>query len=122
MDRIFLNLHMIFCCRRGYVTPIANISQALFFILYVLLLAPAVIWADVSVNKLFTGNLVLQQGMVTPVWGTAGPGEKVTVTLYGRSKETTADAAGKWMVNLDAMSPAENLQMVIQGNKRPLPC
>jgi len=35
--------------------------------------------ADVTLNPLFTDNGVLQQGVKVPIWGTATPGERVTV-------------------------------------------
>ncbi len=51
----------------------------------------------------FADNMVLQREMKVPVWGTAAPGEKVTVAFAGQTKETTADAKGAWRVTLDPM-------------------
>jgi len=51
--------------------------------------------ADVIPNPLFADNAVLQQDMKVPVWGTADPGERVTVEISGQSVSTTADSAGK---------------------------
>ena len=59
--------------------------------------------ADVTPNPLFADNAVLQQDMKVPVWGTAEPGEPVTVEFAGQSVSTTADAAGKWLVRLAPM-------------------
>ena len=59
--------------------------------------------ADVTPNPLFADNAVLQQGMKVPVWGMAEPGEPVTVEFAGQSVSTTADAAGKWLVQLAPM-------------------
>ncbi len=39
--------------------------------------------------------MVLQQGKKLPVWGTAAPGEKVTVTVGSNTGQATADADGK---------------------------
>ena len=47
-----------------------------------------------------------------PVWGTADPNEKVTVTLGSEKADTTADAGGHWMVKLAALpngTPATTL-------------
>jgi sialate O-acetylesterase len=45
-------------------------------------------------------NMVLQQRIPLPVWGTASPGEKVTV-VFGRQKvSATADSNGQWRVTL----------------------
>jgi len=51
----------------------------------------------------FADHMVLQRDMAVPVWGTADPGEEVSVKFRDQSKSTTADAQGKWMVKLDAL-------------------
>jgi sialate O-acetylesterase len=72
--------------------------------------------ADVVPAPLFTDNAVLQRGKPIPVWGTADAGEKVTVTFAGQTLVTTADASGKWRVDLPARpassTPAE---LIIAG-------
>ena len=52
---------------------------------------------------LFTDSMVLQRDAVVPVWGTAQPGDTVTVTFAGQTKTAQADARGQWRVQLDAM-------------------
>jgi sialate O-acetylesterase len=47
--------------------------------------------------------MVLQRGMPVPVWGTADPGEEISVKFRGQTKSTKADAQGKWLVKLDAL-------------------
>jgi sialate O-acetylesterase len=59
--------------------------------------------ADIKPNPLFADNAVLQQGMKVPVWGTAEPGEQVTVEFSGQSVSTTADSSGKWLIRLAPM-------------------
>ncbi|MFZ0825905.1 MAG: sialate O-acetylesterase [Verrucomicrobiia bacterium] len=59
--------------------------------------------AEVTANSLFADNAVLQQGVKVPVWGTAGPEERVTVEFAGQSVSTTADSAGQWQVQLAPM-------------------
>ncbi len=44
--------------------------------------------------------MVLQEDKKLPVWGTADPSEAVTVTVGKESAKATADAAGKWRVDL----------------------
>ena len=52
-----------------------------------------------------------------PVWGWAEPGEKVTVSLAGQSKDAVADAKGRWRVTLDPLKTnAEGQSMKIAGN------
>jgi len=72
--------------------------------------------AAVVPAPLFTNNAVLQRDKPVPVWGTADAGEKVTVTFAGQSLETTADAAGKWRVDLAALpANATPAELVIKG-------
>ncbi len=65
--------------------------------------------AEVVMAPLFQDGAVLQREKLVPVWGHATAGKSVTVTFGGQTKETTADAAGRWQVSLDAMpATAEN--------------
>jgi len=72
--------------------------------------------ANVKPCALFSDHMVLQTGMLVPVWGTASPGEKVKVTLNRQKRSTTASADGKWMVRLKNLKPGGPFQMTIAGN------
>ena len=61
--------------------------------------------ADIKPHPLFCDNMVLQQGIKALVWGTADPGEKLTVSIAGQTAEATADKAGSWMIRLTSMTP-----------------
>ncbi len=52
---------------------------------------------------IFQDHMVLQRDKPVPVWGTALPGERVTVRFAGRTQTAVSDAQGKWMVRLSAM-------------------
>ena len=72
--------------------------------------------ADVVPAFLFSDNAVLQRDKPVPVWGTADAGEKVSVAFAGHTVDTTADAAGKWRVDLPALpANATPADMVIKG-------
>ncbi|SCW74091.1 sialate O-acetylesterase [Mucilaginibacter sp. NFR10] len=71
--------------------------------LTICLLSSGIAGAQVVLPKVLGNNMVLQRNAPVPVWGTASPGEKVTVKFNKQTKTTVADAAGKWMVKLDAM-------------------
>ena len=47
--------------------------------------------------------MVLQREMLVPVWGTANPGETVTVEFAGQKKSDKADQVGKRMIQLDPL-------------------
>ncbi len=69
----------------------------------VLLLAAGAAAADVAPASPFTDHMVLQQDLPLAVWGTADPGEKVTVHIDGKSASTEAGEDGKWRVDLPPM-------------------
>ena len=59
--------------------------------------------------------MVVQRGIPIPVWGTADPGEAVTVAL-GTAKETvSAGTDGKWLLRLPATEAAQDLTMTVSG-------
>ena len=68
-----------------------------------LLALPAALQAEVKPSGIFSDNMVLQRDCPVPVWGTASPGEAVTVSFWEQTKKTTADTTGRWMVKLDPM-------------------
>lgn len=71
--------------------------------------------ADVGLNPLFNHNAVLQQGIPVPVWGSAAPGEKVTVSFAGQTKSAVA-TNGLWSVRLEPMKAETNpASMTISG-------
>jgi sialate O-acetylesterase len=76
-------------------------------------IAPA--FADVKPNRLFSDHAVLQSGMSIPVWGTADPGEKVTVSFANQRKTTMTDADGRWMVRLGKLAPGGPFVMMVIG-------
>jgi sialate O-acetylesterase len=56
--------------------------------------------ADVQLDRLFSANAVLQRGVKVPIFGTADPGEEVTIGIQNLQEKTTADADGKWQVQV----------------------
>lgn len=75
--------------------------------------------ATLSVNRMFSDHMVLQQEMALPVWGTAAPGASISVNFRDVSKTTKADADGKWMVKLDPLKlgPAGTLTVAGDGGE-----
>ena len=59
--------------------------------------------AELKLASVFSDQMILQREQSVPVWGWADPKEKVTVEFAEQKKATIADAAGKWLVRLDAM-------------------
>jgi sialate O-acetylesterase len=77
--------------------------------------------ADVTPNPLFTDGAVLQQDASVPVWGTADPGERVTVEFAGQTVSATTAGDGRWMVRLKtpkATGPSAAVTMTISGKNK----
>ena len=70
-------------------------------VLSLLALPMLALWGDVKLPALFTNHGVLARSAKTPIFGKADPGEAVTVKLADLQGNATADAAGKWRVDLD---------------------
>ena len=90
-------------------------NSVLLVVAICLSVAPIALRADVVPNPLFTDGAVLQQGMEVPVWGTADPGERVTVAIQGQAVSATASSDGKWMVRLAAMKAGGPHTLTISG-------
>lgn len=71
--------------------------------------------AEVKLPKIFSSNMVLQQGMEIPVWGWANSGEKVTVEFNGSSVQTETDQNGYWKVKLPSQNYGGPYSLVISG-------
>jgi sialate O-acetylesterase len=71
--------------------------------------------AQVKPAALFSDHMVLQRDMPVPVWGTAGPGETVTVTLNGQTQSTTTAPDGRWMVRLHKLAAGGPYEMQVAG-------
>ncbi|VTR98472.1 sialate O-acetylesterase [Tuwongella immobilis] len=63
--------------------------------------------AAVKPASLFSTHMVLQQEMPVPIFGTAEPGESVTVSIHDQKKTVKTDAQGKWSVTLDPLKPSK---------------
>ena len=71
--------------------------------------------ADVQPARIFNDHMVLQRGMPVPIWGTAAPGEKVSITFRDQKKETIADKGGKWTLKLDTLKLGKPGELTIRG-------
>ena len=68
--------------------------------------------ADVATSGIFTDHMVLQRDIPVAVFGSAEPGESVTVAFAGQSKATTAGKDGQWSVKLEAMKASADWRKV----------
>ena len=71
--------------------------------------------ANVKLPRIFSSNMVLQQGMEIPVWGWADNGERITVEFNKEIARTVADGNGKWKVKLSAQEYGGPYTMTVKG-------
>lgn len=81
-----------------------------------LALSAGMAMADVKLPAIFNDNMVLQREHKVPVWGTASPGEAITVSILGQQVSTKADAQGKWRVNLSPLSAGGPHELKVVAN------
>lgn len=60
--------------------------------------------AEITLPALFSDHMVLQQNRPITVWGSATPGERVTVAIGGQQITTDADGSGAWLVQLSPLT------------------
>jgi sialate O-acetylesterase len=60
-------------------------------------------FASVKLPALFRNGMVMQRGKPIPVWGTASPGEKITLLFNNKRCTATAQADGNWKIVLPVM-------------------
>ena len=75
--------------------------------------------ADVVLPALFSDHAVLQKTSGTAIWGRAEPGERVEISLGGRSARTIAGADGAWSaaLDLDDIPPGPH-DLIVGGRNR----
>lgn len=73
--------------------------------------------ANVQLPSFFSNNMVLQQKSQIPVWGTATPGEDISVTLGIRTAKTVAGDDGKWQVRLGELPAGGPLTLTVAGKE-----
>jgi sialate O-acetylesterase len=83
--------------------------------LAVVLVGHSPLRADVKPNPLVSDGMVLQQKSSVKVWGTADPGEKITVRFRDVVTMTQADKKGNWSVTLASREPGGPFPMTIAG-------
>ena len=71
--------------------------------------------ADVQVPSLFTDHMVIQREKPIVVWGKAGPGEEVNVSIAGLSGQARAGKGGRWKATLGELPAGGPHELVIQG-------
>lgn len=72
--------------------------------------------ADVTLPKLISNQLVLQRNTPVRIWGKARPGEKVSVSIQGKSGSAVAGSDGAWSLFLPALKAGGPYDLVVKGD------
>ena len=67
-----------------------------------------------NVASIFQDHMLLQRRKPVPVWGSADPGERVTVTLGKSQASAVTDGDGRWAVCLPAMEAAQGAALTLR--------
>ncbi len=68
--------------------------------LFLIFCSAAICFADVTLPNVLADHMVIQRGLPVHIWGSANPGEAVSVTFRNETKTATADNVGRWSVYL----------------------
>ncbi len=71
---------------------------------------------ECRVARIFTDNMVIQQGIHAPAWGWANPGETINLELAGKEYSTTTDENGKWMIRLNPMKAGGPYTLTVRSS------
>jgi sialate O-acetylesterase len=72
--------------------------------------------ADVGLGPLFGDHMVLQRDVAANIWGTAAPGESVTITVDKQSVNAVTGTDGQWMTKLPVEKAGGPFEVVISGS------
>ncbi|MCH2059207.1 MAG: chitobiase/beta-hexosaminidase C-terminal domain-containing protein [Verrucomicrobiales bacterium] len=96
-----------------------NLLKA-FLMLVLMAVATMAAEAEVRLPRIFGNHMVLQRGIKLPVWGWAGAGENLSLTLRGQGLnikvDTTADGAGKWRLELPVLKAGGPYVMTVSAS------
>lgn len=85
------------------------------FRLSLVVLVCASLHAQLVLPKILSSHMVVQRDLPVHVWGTATPGETVTVSFRGQSGSTKAGAIGRWSVYLPPGAAGGPFQLTVSG-------
>jgi sialate O-acetylesterase len=92
----------------------AHLKSIVVFLLLISVVSLAT--GAVQPAALFTNNMVLQREIAVPVWGTAAPGEKITVLFQKQQQKAIAGNDGKWLIKLEPLKSGGPFEMSITGS------
>jgi sialate O-acetylesterase len=99
-------------CHEGLVLNLRSLAL-------LALLPVASVSAQVTLPRVLSDHMVVQRDLPVHVWGTAAPGEQVTLTFRGETKSTTATKLGRWSLYLKPAAAGGPFEMTVKGTNDP---
>ncbi|NII25315.1 sialate O-acetylesterase [Pseudoflavitalea sp. X16] len=84
-------------------------------LLVAVLLGTHMLFANITLPKIFSDNMVLQRNKPIPVWGWAAANEKITIQFNKQVKTVKADKTGQWKLALDPEQAGGPFQLIAKG-------
>jgi Domain of unknown function (DUF303). len=75
---------------------------------------------NLSLARLFSDNMVLQQGIPVQIWGKAAPNERIQIRLGNKKGTVKTGADGKWRLSLPAFDYGGPYALEVKGSKQTL--
>ncbi len=92
-----------------------TITRHLFISVTCVLAWMSVAPAAITLPPVISDHMVIQADAAAPIYGTAAPGEAITVEIKGQTQKTVADASGKWLVKLEPLAAGGPLELKVSG-------
>lgn len=90
--------------------------KSLLITLFTLYFTPQLL-AELYLPNIIHDHMVLQRNAMVPIWGWDTKDQQITVSFAGQTKTVTADANGKWMIELQGLQANSTPQsMTIKGS------
>ncbi len=89
------------------------IKQPIFTLAFLLFFASYSCAQSLTAASIFGDNMVIQQGINAPIWGTAYPNQELTIAFAGTLQKTKANAIGNWIIKLPILKAGGPFKMVI---------
>ena len=71
--------------------------------------------ADITLPSIFSDHMVLQQNSTPKIWGTAEPGQELTISFNEQEMKVKADANGNWETKVKTGGAGGPYQLQIAG-------
>lgn len=91
--------------------------QQIIFVWLCCMLSVANAKAQPRLPEIFGDSMVLQRNVPLRIWGTASPGEQVTVRLHHQKKTTRAGGTGNWQVTLAPEEAGGPYDLAVAGRE-----